>query len=145
MKKYFLLLLTLFIVLSCDSDDNSNNNRYLPNYNFSIDLNTDLPEFTDLRYTGSPVYVGIAGAGINGVIVMNSGSGYVAYEASCPNQELSSCSLINTNDINGINVICPCDDVEYNLFTGLATTPVEYSLKPYRAQQIGSNIIRVYN
>lgn len=142
MKKYFLLLLTIFLVLSCDDDNYSNNNRYLPNYNFSIDLNTDLLEYNGLIYTGSPVYVGVAGAGINGVIVMNTGSGYVAYEASCPNQELTGCSML---DIDGVHAICPCDEVEYNLFTGLATTPVEYSLKPYRAQQVAPNIIRVYN
>lgn len=145
MKKYILLLLVLPFVFSCDKDEYSNNNRYLPNYNFSIDINLDLPLYQELNYPSNPVYVGQAGIGINGIIVMNTGNSFVAYEASCPNQQLSSCSVIDTNDLNGVNAVCPCDEVQYSLFTGLATTPVEYPLKPYRVEVLAPNMIRVYN
>lgn len=145
MKRYLLLLLILPFFLSCGNDDYSNNNRYLPNYNFSREIDLNLPQFSQLRYPSNPVYISQAGLGINGVIVMNTGNSFVAYEASCPNQELNSCSIIDQNDFNGINAVCPCDNVEYNLFTGLATTPVEFSLKPYRVEQLSSTIIRVYN
>ena len=73
---------------------------------------------------------------------MNTGGGYTAFEASCPNQDLSSCSVL---DLDGILAKCPCDGVEYNLFTGQATTPVKYPLKPYRVQILTSTSIRVYN
>lgn len=101
-----------------------------------------LPLYTDLLYTGNAKKITVAGIGINGVIVMNTGSGYAAWEASCPNQELSNCSGLT---INGVNAICPCDEVEYSLFTGQATTPVEFPLKPYRVAVVSQNIIRVYN
>jgi nitrite reductase/ring-hydroxylating ferredoxin subunit len=142
MKKYILLVVIVSFICGCDNDNYSYKNKYLPNYNFSIDINTDLPLYSQLQFPSNPVRVTQAGIGINGVIVMNTGGSFTAFEASCPNQELGSCSVLT---INGINVICPCDDVQYSLFTGQANTKVEYPLKPYKVQQIASNIIRVYN
>jgi|SRR5690606_10327809 len=145
MRKYILLFLMIPVLFSCNDDDYSNNNRYLPNYNFSIDIDLSLPLYQELLYPSNPMYIGQAGIGINGIIVMNTGNSFVAFEASCPNQELGPCSLINDDDLNGVNAVCPCDDVEYNLFTGLATTPVEYSLKPYRVEMLSPTLVRVYN
>ena len=142
MRKYILLFLAISLTLSCDSDDFRSNNRYLPNYNFSIDINMDLPLYNQLKFTANPVLITQAGIGINGVIVTNTGSGFSAFEASCPNQPLTACSPLQ---LDGILAICPCDDVEYNLFTGQANTEVEFPLKPYRVQQTGPNMIRVYN
>lgn len=141
MKKYMFLLLLLPLLFGCENDDYSNNNRYLPNYNFSIGIDMGLPLYSELQFTGNPVFINQAGIGINGVIVMNTGGSFTAWEASCPNQELSSCSRLETN---GINAVCPCDDAEYSLFTGLAPNK-EYSLKPYRVEVISSTYIRIYN
>jgi len=143
MKKYILLLVLISLLPGCDKDDYRSNNRYLPNYNFSVDINTDLPLYNQLNFVSSPVVIYQDGVGINGVIVTNTGGGaFTAFEASCPNQDLSSCSALT---LNGILAKCNCDQVEYNLFTGLATTKVEFPLKAYRVQQIASNIIRVSN
>jgi len=142
MKKILCFVLLLPLLFACSGDDYRYTTRYLPNYNFSIDIDMSLPLYTDLLYTGNAKKITVAGIGINGVIVMNTGSGYSAWEASCPNQELSNCSSLT---INGVNAVCPCDEVEYSLFTGQATTPVEFPLKPYRVVVVSQNIIRVYN
>ncbi len=142
MKKYILLLVTIIFLSGCDSDNYNNNNPYLPNYNFSIDIDMNLPLYTPLKFTSNPVRISQAGIGINGIFVMKTGSGYAAYEASCPNQALTSCSGLT---LNGINVICNCDQVAYSLFTGLPTTEARYPLKPYRVEIIGQDMIRVYN
>ena len=142
MKKYILLIMAVIAMSGCDSDDYNYRNPYLPDYNFSIDIDMNLPLYNQLNFTGSPVYIGQAGIGINGIFVTKTGSGFTAFEASCPNQPLSDCSMLERN---GINVICPCDDVEFNLFTGLPSTEVRYSLKPYRVQQTGPSTLRVYN
>lgn len=142
MKKYIFLFIVLPFLGACSKDDFRSNNRYLPNYNFSIDINIELPLYSQLQFPANPVRVNQAGIGINGIIVTNTGSGFRAFEASCPNQDLSTCSMLV---INGINAKCPCDEVEYSLFTGLATTKVEFPLKEYRVQQMGPNMIRVYN
>ncbi|OIQ17644.1 MAG: hypothetical protein BM557_08105 [Flavobacterium sp. MedPE-SWcel] len=139
--RYVFLVLLFPILFGCSSNSINNNNRYLPNYNFSIDINMELPLYTNLQFTGNPVFIDQAGIGINGVFVMNTGGGYVAYEASCPNQELDSCSAMS---LDGIMAVCPCDDVEYSLFGGQAAG-VEYPLKQYRVQVIGNGVIRVFN
>jgi len=142
MKKYILLFLLIGLLSGCDSDNFSNNNRYLPNYNFQVKVDMDLPLYSQLKFTGNAVLVTTLGAGINGVIVTNTGTGFTAYEASCPNQALTNCSVLT---INGIMAKCPCDGVEYFLYTGQATTKVEYGLKPYRIQQISQNVLQISN
>lgn len=141
MKKYILLLLAVIFINACSNDDGRNQNPYLPDYNFSIDINKELPLYSDLLFVGKPVYIGQQGIGISGIIVMYTGSGYTAFDATCPNQAITSCSFM---DINGINAVCPCDDVEYSLFTGLGAG-VQYPLKSYRVEVVSTNIIRVYN
>ncbi|TRW26603.1 hypothetical protein FMM05_04300 [Flavobacterium zepuense] len=142
MKKYIFFLLALPLFLACSNDDFNNSNRYLPSYNFSIPIDMSLPLYSNLQFTSNPVRITTDGIGINGVIVMNTGSGYRAFEASCPNQALSDCSVLQ---INGILAKCPCDGVEYSLFTGDATTKVEFPLKQYRVEVLSSTAIRVYN
>ncbi|HYD91604.1 MAG TPA: hypothetical protein VEA37_08985, partial [Flavobacterium sp.] len=78
MRKYILLFLAVSLTLSCNNDDFRSNNRYLPNYNFSIDINMDLPLYNQLKFTANPVLITQAGIGINGVIVTNTGSGFSA-------------------------------------------------------------------
>ncbi len=141
MKKYIFLLIILPLLFSCERDNVRMVNRFLPDYNFSIGIDMSLPLYSQLRFTGNPVYVNQAGIGINGIIVMNIGGGYVAYEASCPNQPLDSCSRL---ELNGIIAVCPCDDAEYNLYSSQATGK-EYPLKSYRIEVISPTFIRVYN
>ncbi|HSD06279.1 hypothetical protein [Flavobacterium sp.] len=102
----------------------------------------NLPLYSKLRSASNAVYY--ADAGVKGIIVFNTGSGYNAFDAACPNQELSSCS---TMTINGINAVCPCDSKEYLLFTGQplksdATTT--YPMKQYRVQ-VNGDVIHIYN
>jgi len=138
MKKRLLLLLFLPFLFCCSNNENNNKNPYLPNYTFTIDINTNLPSYSSLQYPSNAIYY--SGAGVRGVIVFNTGSGYNAFDAACPNQALSSCS---TMAINGINAVCDCDKATYNLFTGQSTGK-QYPMKQYRVE-VNGNIIRVYN
>lgn len=142
MKKYLLLLFTLPLLLCCSKDDVNYNNPYLPNYNFSIAVDMSLPQYTNLLYTANPVLLNGADAGINGIIVMNTGGGYVAFENTCPNQAVTTCSVLQ---ITGIIAKCPCDGAEYSLFDGTTTAEVQYPLKPYRVQITSGSSLRVYN
>ncbi|WP_240339612.1 Rieske (2Fe-2S) protein [Flavobacterium arcticum] len=101
----------------------------------------DLPLYTNLQFTANPVYIDQAGVGITGIFVMNTGSGYVAYESTCPNQEIASCSAMT---LNGIMAVCPCDESEYSLFNGQSEGK-EYPLKQYRVDVINPSLIRVSN
>jgi nitrite reductase/ring-hydroxylating ferredoxin subunit len=141
MKNVIYIVLILFLTFSCsDNKTVNNNNPNLPNYTFSIDINTVLPLYDNLQFAGNSYLITQQGAGIRGVIVFNTGSGYVAYEAACPNQPLSNCS---TMTISGIDAKCPCDDKKYNLYTGLSSGQ-QYPLKAYRTEVV-EKIVRVYN
>ncbi|MFT4983840.1 MAG: nitrite reductase/ring-hydroxylating ferredoxin subunit [Flavobacterium sp.] len=139
MKKHLLLLAILPFFFSCSNSGFNNNNPYLPNYTFTIDINMNLPAYSNLQYPSNAIYY--AGQGIRGVYIFNTGSGYNAYEAACPNQALSACS---TMTLKGINVVCACDNTEYSLFTGLSQGGSQYPLKQYRVEVNGS-VLRVYN
>ncbi|SDZ86561.1 Ferredoxin subunit of nitrite reductase or a ring-hydroxylating dioxygenase [Flavobacterium gillisiae] len=139
MKKYLILLVLLPLFFACSDSGFNNKNPYLPNYTFTIDINMNLPAYSNLQYPSNAVYY--SGVGVKGIYIFNTGSGYNAFDAACPNQALSSCS---TMTLKGINVVCPCDSTEYSLFTGLSQTGLQYPLKQYRVE-VNGNVLRVYN
>ncbi len=137
MKKYLVLLL-LPILFACEGEGFNNNNPFIPNYSFSVDINMNLPTYNALKFPGNAIYV--PGAGALGVYVFNTGSGFNAFDAACPNQEISGCSTMARD---GINAVCPCDDAEYSFYTGISEGK-QYRMKPYRVQVNGDNL-KVYN
>ena len=139
MKRYILLLALPFLI-GCEDDGFNNRNPYIPNYDFSKQFNLDLPLYSQLQFPGNSIYYGGSDAGARGLILFNSGGGYVAYDAACPNQELSDCS---TMQVSGSVATCPCDGAVYNLFTGRAEG-LQYPMKAYRVD-VNLPIITVYN
>lgn len=137
MIKKWLFFGLLAILTSCDDNGTSNKNPYIPNYSFTVDINTSLPAYSALKFASNAIYY--PGVGARGLIVFNAGNSYNAFDAACPNQALSDCS---TMTIKGINAICPCDNKEYSLFTGLSD--LQYPMKQYRVT-VNAGVIRVYN
>lgn len=138
MKKFILLLFTICLLCGCEKENFNNRNPYIPNYGFSETINMSLPSYSQLQYPSNAIYYPNAGA--RGVIIFNTGSGYVVFDAACPNQPISECS---TMLISGIMAVCPCDDSEYNLFTGQSPGK-EYPMKQYRVEQNG-NVLKIFN
>ena len=138
MKKYIFLGLFLSLFFSCSNNDFNNKNPYIPNYTVALDINMSLPAYSKLLYVSNSIYYPSQGA--RGIIIFNTGSGYNAFDAACPNQNLSSCS---TMTINGINAICGCDESSYSLFTGLCAGK-QYPMKQYLVEVKG-NVLHVYN
>ena len=137
------MLSFLFVVFACSSDDSRNNNPFLVDLGFQINLNTNLPQYGNLNFPGNSVIV--PNIGLRGLVVYNfNNSQYVAYELSDPNHSPNNCSQMT---INGIEATCPCpDDInKYNIITG---QPIEgngeYGLKAYRVERNGA-IITVSN
>ena len=139
MKKYFLLLIAFSILFGCSTNSTNNNNPYIPNYTVNVDINMNLPQYSDLKFVSNAVYIPNQGA--RGIIVFNAGSGYNAFDAACPNQALSSCSTMTIK--GGIMALCACDNAEYSLFTGQSKGK-QYPLKQYRVE-VNGNLLRVYN
>ncbi|WP_445455837.1 hypothetical protein [Flavobacterium sp. HNIBRBA15423] len=143
MKRQIIYFFLFIILISCSKDSAiNNNNPFLPNYPVDLTINLNLPEYNNLQFVSNSVYINNGAAGIRGVFVFNAGSNnYVAFDAACPNQALSSCS---TMTINGIKAVCACDNAEYSFFTGQAPDK-QYPMKQYRVQQVNATTLRVYN
>lgn len=133
-----LILMFFAVIIGCESDTVRHNNPFVPNYPFFFSVNMELPLYSSLQHPSNAVLITTAGVGANGVIVFNAGGSYRAYEANCPNQYISSCSRL---EIDGIKAICPCDELEYSLFTGVPFSEGEYTLIPYRVEQNGNVLI----
>ena len=142
-KRLFSLLFLAVLSVSCSGDNFNNHNPYIPGYNFSIQIDMTLPSYSQLQYASNGIYFnnGI-NSGVRGLIIFNTGSGFNAFDAACPNTALGACS---TMSLAGIYAHCNCDESDYSLFTGQATTPGhDYPMKQYRISRNG-NLLTVYN
>lgn len=137
MQKHIFLVFTFLLLAACSSDDNARlRNPYILDIDFSISLNTNLPQYSILQFPGNALY--IPNVGNRGIFVINTGTGIRAWEAADPNHEIRTCS---TMELQGVEVICPCEETTYNLYTGLASgEDREYPLLEYRASKSGSLI-----
>ena len=135
-------ILILLLTLACSSD-NVERNPYLPEARFSERIDIDLPLYSSVNIPGSAIYINNVGVGIRGVFLANTGSGFIAFEASCPNHTPNNCSTMTIT--GGINCICSCEDYEYNLFNGQYVGEPDgekkYPLLNYRTTVSGSSVI----
>lgn len=136
--KYLFLVLSLIFLTTCSRNDSNDNCRFLVNAQVNASVNMNLPEYSNLQYTSNSVY--LANQGNKGVIVINVGGGFRAWDAADPNHEQSSCSLLK---INGANAVCGCDDANtYSLFTGGSIgIQLLCGLKEYRVSESGNTLI----
>ena len=139
MKK-FLFALILIAPFSCSkSNINDSNCRFLLNVGVNVIVNMSLPQYSQLQFVSNSVYVPNAGNG--GIIVTNSGTGFLAWDASDPNLTPSSCSRL---EINGLEATSNCTTPNtYSLITGqpLNDSSLRCGLKAYRVEQNGNDLI----
>lgn len=137
MKKSVWLSVLFLVFLSCSDNGPINTNPFIPNYTFTVDINMSLPSYSKLLYPSNAIYY--AGKGVKGLIIFNTGSGYNAFDAACPNQTPSTCSPMT---IDGIDAVCYCDNKTYSLFSGQGS--LQYPMKQYRVE-VNGNVLRIYN
>ncbi|OUR94794.1 hypothetical protein A9Q87_03400 [Flavobacteriales bacterium 34_180_T64] len=141
--KYLFLSIILIILSSCSKSDSSNNCNFLVNAGVNASVNLNLPEFSQLQFTSSSVYIPNQGNG--GIIVINTGGGnFRAWDATDPNHMVSNCSIL---EIVGAEGICGCEDANtYSLFSGQSlNNPQPCGLKEYRVSSIGNNTYSITN
>ncbi len=142
MKKFVLLLIFSVTLFGCESERFNNFNPNIPNVRFSVTIDTNLPQYGSLLFPGNSVFISSSNAGVRGVILFYTGTGFNAFDAACPNQPLSACSTMTTNQAE--IATCPCDSESYNLFTGEGGEGLEYPLKRYRTEVYGT-FVKIYN
>jgi hypothetical protein len=142
MKRILPVFTAIILLLTaCSESGTRYRNPYLPNYGFSMDINTNLPTYSGLNSPINPIIIPDNGSGITIIAMKISDTDYRAWDAHCPNQVPSSCSLMH---INGVNAVCSCEDYEYSIFSGDGPQG-DYPMKPYRVSVLGNNLIRIYN
>lgn len=137
MKNSVWIFILFSAFISCSDNGPVNTNPFIPNYTFTVDINMNLPSYSKLLYPSNAVYY--AGKGVKGLIIFNTGSGYNAFDAACPNQTPSTCSPMT---IDGIDAVCSCDNKTYSLFSGQGS--LQYPMKQYRVE-VNGNVLRIYN
>ena len=135
--------LVLFVCMGCSKDNNSDPNcNFLVNLNVAVSLNLNLSQYNQLTFPNNPVYVPNEGNG--GIILNNTGTGFVAFDAADPNHVFSNCSVLS---ISGLEGVCGCNEAnKYSLFTGqpLEDSELRCGLKAYFVE-INGNTLFVSN
>jgi hypothetical protein len=141
MKKIAFFSLITLLFLGCSKNDSNNNNcNNLQNINVYVELNLNFLQYNDLTFIGNSINV--SGYGNGGLLVTNTGTGFVAFDAADPNHMLNTCSIITISQ--GGEGICGCTDAnKYSLFTGqpLENSELRCGLKAYRAELNGDILL----
>ena len=139
----YIVLIVFLVVLGC-SKTAVERNPFLLEKSFNLSINLALPAFDNLSYAGGSMYW--PNGGIRGLLLYNlNGNTIMAWEASCPNHELKSCSTLQTDGLVSATASCSCEDYQYSLATGQPLTEgATYSLLFYKVQQSGT-VVRIYN
>ncbi len=134
---YVLFISLLF--LSCTKNKRERN-PYLKDVSFNLQINMDLPQYSSLKFANNSILV--QQVGIKGVIIFNTGSQFLAWEASDPNHYPSSCSTMQPNQFT---CSCPCEENKYSLYDGqIIEGEGNYTLKPYHVSVNGQSLF-IYN
>lgn len=136
--RYLLFFSILWLsITACSSDDDRRRNPNLLDVNIDLRIDTSLPQYINLRSVMNPIYIPEYGNG--GIFVMKTGeNAYVAWDAADPNHPRNNQCI--GMYLEGLNVICACEQNTYSIFTGAFTNNTEnlkYTLYPYLAQANG--------
>tara|TARA_B100000427_G_C15441082_1_gene565205 strand:- start:552 stop:980 length:429 start_codon:yes stop_codon:yes gene_type:complete len=138
MNKLIFYSLIIFTFFSCSDLDPDPRCNYLLNIKVAHEVNLNLPQYNNLNFISNSVYIPNIGNG--GVIVTNSGTGFLAWDGADPNHNYSQCSILS---VEGLEASCGCpDENKYSLITGQSIeTQLICTLKTYRVEQNGSSLI----
>jgi len=139
MKPFFILLIALTFISCTDNSLNNPNCQFLFDVGVNQVVNLSLPQYSQLQFAGNSVYLSNAGNG--GIIVVNTGADYFAWDAADPNVIQSECSILVNS---GLTATSNCDDKnQYSLVTGqsLGSDDLPCSLIFYRVEVNGNNLL----
>ena len=130
-------LIFLVLIISCVENINDSRCNFLLDLEIYYEVNLNLPQYNELNFISNSVYIPNVGNG--GIIIVNSGTGYLAWDAADPNRTNLPCSVLT---ISGLEATSGCAEQNtYSLITGQSIgVTLTCSLKPYRVES-NSNIL----
>ena len=128
----------LILIIGCAKEINDSNCNYLLDLDIYYEVNLNLPQYNELNFISNSVYIPNVGNG--GIIVVNSGTGFLAWDAADPNLTNLPCSALN---ISGLEATSSCAEQNtYSLITGQSIgVALTCSLKPYRVESNGNILV----
>ena len=144
MRWYSKICICFWVFLLCCTSCSKNTierNPYIPNLTVNYQLNLRFPSNNKLNFAGGGLLIN--DIGLNGVLVFNlSGNSFLAWEATCPNHSMESCSALK---LEGVLAVCSCESYQYSLATGQLLNPsrennTPYNLLFYQIRKIGDVI-----
>ena len=134
----FLPLVLLLLINSCAKNINDSRCNFLLNLDVYYEINLNLPQYSQLNFISNSVYVPNVGNG--GIIVTNSGSGFLSWDAADPNHSNLPCSVLT---ISGLEATSSCAEQNtYSLITGQSLgVALTCTLKSYRVESSGNTLI----
>ena len=135
-KFYYIIILIL--INSCEKNINDSNCNNLLNLDVFYEVNLNLPQYSQLNFISNSVYIPNVGNG--GIIVTNSGSGFLAWDAADPNHVNVPCAVLS---ISGLEATSSCAQQNtYSLITGQSLgVALPCTLKPYRIEESGNILL----
>lgn len=146
MKKasLFLLLMILagsLVLQTCRSTPETLN--CFPQNPINVNLNLNLPAYQKLQNANGWVVVQEQSSGTHGIIVVNTGTGYKAYDRNAPHLCPGQNTVLQVKD--DTKIICPADGAEWILITG---QPLKVATVPPRTYPVtldtASNTLLIY-
>lgn len=133
--KYYSLRLSLLLVviLAITPACKDNFESSIPYVSFTTPI--VLANSNGLTIVGNPM---VFAGGYGGIVVLNTGYSYVAYDVTCPYEVSTQCKI--TIEASNVIATCPCCGTQYNLMDGsmmLGTGPGTEPLRPYGVTQSG--------
>tara|TARA_Y100000766_G_C18633856_1_gene472124 strand:+ start:53 stop:484 length:432 start_codon:yes stop_codon:yes gene_type:complete len=131
-------LIFLVLIISCVENINDSRCNFLLDLDIYYEVNLNLPQYNELNFISNSVYIPNVGNG--GIIVVNSGTDYLAWDAADPNHTNLPCSVLT---ISGLEATSSCAEQNtYSLITGQSIgVALTCSLKPYRVESNGNILI----
>ena len=131
-------LIFLGLIISCVKNIDDSRCNFLLDLDIYYEVNLNLPQYNELNFISNSVYIPNVGNG--GIIIVNSGTGYLAWDAADPNHTNLPCSVLT---ISGLEATSSCAEQNtYSLITGQSIgVALTCSLKPYRVESNGNILI----
>ncbi|MBQ0148289.1 MAG: hypothetical protein KBS93_07595 [Flavobacteriaceae bacterium] len=128
------IILTL---LNCQSDDGTVS--CVPSYTISKSINLSMPLYVNLNNPGGWIYLEGINTGSRGLIVVNTGVGYKAYDRNAPHICPTGKSTIYVKD--NLKMVCDEDGSEWILTTGQPTKVANRSPRTYQVIANGNQLL----
>jgi Rieske Fe-S protein len=143
LNTFYLGFLLSLVLLNCKSDA-PNSNSYIPTGTVSLVINTDLPEYYNLKAKGSYTYQTGGNKGV--LLIHDFDDSYVALERTCSIEPDKSCAKIFV-DSSSLNLRCgtfngskfeSCCNSRF-MYSGQASQgPAQFPLRTYNVSVNGS-------